>query len=74
MQKYYKIITLKKVHLDIKNIIISSSFMNTNSLNYRWLKNVSDLSVDKFAEPGIDSDKFNFQFNLAIKYFFNGAH
>ena len=58
----------------IKNIIISSSFMNTNSLNYRWLKNVSDLSVDKFAEPGIDSDKFNFQFNLAIKYFFNGAH
>lgn len=58
----------------IKNIIISSSCMNTNAMNYRWLKNVSDLSIDKFAEPGVDSDKFNFQFNVGIKYLFNGAH
>jgi hypothetical protein len=42
-------------------------------MNYRWLKNVADISIDKFATPGIDSDKFNFQFNIAIKYIFNGA-
>ena len=55
-----------------KNILLAGTYKNTNAMNYRWVKNVNDISVDKFAEPGIDSDKFNTQFNLSIKFLFNG--
>ncbi len=55
-----------------KNILIAGTYQSTNALNYRWVKNVNDLSVDKFAAPGIDSDKYNAQFNFSIKFLFNG--
>jgi hypothetical protein len=46
-------------------LIISSSIMNTKSMNYRWLKNGND---DLYAVPGINSDKYNLQSNLSLKY------
>lgn len=55
-----------------KNILLAGAYQSTNALNYRWVKNVNDLSVDKFADPGIDSDKYNAQFNFSIKFLFNG--
>jgi hypothetical protein len=58
----------------IKNILIAGSYMATNAMNYRWVKVVNDISVDKFATPGINSDKNNFQFNVSVKYSFNGNH
>lgn len=56
-----------------KNILLAGTYKNTNAMNYRWVKNVNDISVDKFAEPGINSDKFNTQFHLSIKFLFNGS-
>ena len=58
----------------IKNIIIAGSYMATNSMNYRWVKVVRDISIDKFATPGINSDKNNLQFNVSVKYSINGTH
>jgi hypothetical protein len=58
----------------IKNILIAGSYMATNAMNYRWTKVVNDISVDKFATPGVNSDKNNFQFNVSVKYSFNGSH
>jgi hypothetical protein len=55
-----------------KNILIAGTYQNTNAMNYRWVKNVNDISVDKFADPGIDSDKYNSQFNFSVKFLFNG--
>jgi hypothetical protein len=55
-----------------KNILIAGTYQSTNAMNYRWVKNVNDISVDKFAEPGIDSDKYNSQFNFSVKFLFNG--
>ena len=56
-----------------KHILVGGSLTNTNAMNYRWTKNVNDISVDKFAEPGIDSDKYNVQINFSIKFLFNGT-
>lgn len=56
-----------------KNILIGGTYNNTNAMNYRWVKNVNDISVDKFADPGIDSDKYNSQFSFSIKFLFNGT-
>jgi hypothetical protein len=49
----------------IKNFLISASFTNTNSLNYRWIR-IEDGS--KYDEPSSLSDKFNQQFQISIKY------
>ena len=56
-----------------KNILVGGTYNNTNAMNYRWVKNVKDISVDKFADPGIDSDKYNSQFSFSIKFLFNGT-
>jgi hypothetical protein len=56
-----------------KNILVAGTYQNTNAMNYRWVKNVNDISVDKFASPGIDSDKYNTQFNFSVKFLFNGT-
>ena len=51
--------------MPIKNFLISASFTNTNSLNYRWIR-IEDGS--KYDEPSSLSDKFNQQFQMSIKY------
>ena len=51
--------------MPIKNILLSASFTNTNSLNYRWIR-IEDGS--KYDEPSSLSDKFNQQFQMSIKY------
>lgn len=51
-----------------KKLILSSSFLNSQAMNYRWVKNGNE---DAYALPGINSDKFNIQKNFSIKYIFN---
>ena len=51
--------------MPIKNILLSASFTNTNALNYRWVR-IDDGSA--YDEPAIQSDKFNQQFQMSIKY------
>ena len=51
--------------MPIKNILLSASFTNTHSLNYRWVR-IEDGSV--YDAPSIYSDKYNQQFQMSIKY------
>jgi len=51
--------------MPIKNILLSASFTNTNALNYRWVR-IDDGSA--YDEPAIQSDKYNQQFQMSIKY------
>jgi hypothetical protein len=55
-----------------KNIILSASFMNTQTMNWRWVR-IEDGVHTWSQESSKTPDKFNFQFNFAVKYFFNGA-
>jgi hypothetical protein len=51
--------------MHVKNILLSASFSNTNALNYRWIR-IDDNS--KYDEPAVQSDKYNQQFQMSIKY------
>jgi hypothetical protein len=51
--------------MPIKNILLSASFTNINALNYRWIR-IEDAAA--YDEPAVQSDKFNQQFQLSIKY------
>jgi hypothetical protein len=51
--------------MPIKNILLSTSFVNTNAMNYRWVR-YEDGSL--YDEPSSLTDKFNQQFQLSIKY------
>ena len=51
--------------MPIKNILLSASFTNTHSLNYRWIK-IEDGSA--YDQSSIYSDKYNNQFQISIKY------
>ena len=51
--------------MTIKNILLSASFTNTKSLNYRWIRIEDGSSSD---DPSKYSDKFNQQFQMSIKY------
>ena len=51
--------------MPIKNILLSASFTNTNALNYRWVR-IDDAAA--YDEPALQSDKFNQQFQMSIKY------
>ena len=51
--------------MPIRNILLSASFTNTNSLNYRWIR-IEDGSA--YDVPSIYSDKYNNQFQMSIKY------
>ena len=51
--------------MPIKNILISAGFMNTNALNYRWIRYEDGSAYD---EPSKLTDKFNQQFQLSVKY------
>jgi hypothetical protein len=51
--------------MPIKNILLSASFTNTHALNYRWIR-IEDGSA--YDEPSRNSDKYNNQFQMSIKY------
>ena len=58
--------------MPIKNILISASLMNTNAMNYRWIKYVEPGS--KYDDPSSATDKFNVQFQFSVKYILHGAY
>jgi hypothetical protein len=51
--------------MPIKNILLAASFINTHSMNYRWIR-TEDGS--KYDEPSTITDKYNQQFQMSIKY------
>ena len=51
--------------MPIKNVLISASFTNTNALNYRWVR-IDDSAA--YYEPAVQTDKYNQQFQMSIKY------
>ena len=51
--------------MPIKNLLFSAIFSSTNSLNYRWVR-IDDAAA--YDEPAVQSDKFNQQFQMSIKY------
>lgn len=57
--------------MPIKNLLLSAGFLNTNALNYRWIR-IEDGSL--YDEPSKYSDKFNQQFQLSIKYLLNAIN
>jgi hypothetical protein len=52
--------------MPIKNILISASLMQTDAMNYRWLK-FPDPGK-KYDEGASQTDKYNIQFQLSLKY------
>ena len=52
--------------MPIKNILISTSFMQTDAMNYRWIK--INMNGRKYDEPSSITDKYNLQFQLSLKY------
>ena len=52
--------------MPIKNILISASWMQTDAMNYRWLK-FPDPGK-KYDEGASQTDKYNIQFQLSLKY------
>lgn len=52
--------------MPIKNIIIAASWMQTDAMNYRWLK-FPDPGK-KYDEGASQTDKYNVQFQLSLKY------
>ncbi len=59
----------QKIYLQIKilkKILLSASIMNTEAMNYRWIKNPDPGK--KYDEPSSQTDKFNVQFQFSLKY------
>jgi hypothetical protein len=52
--------------MPIKNILLSASLMQTDAMNYRWLK-FPDPGK-KYDEGASQTDKYNIQFQLSLKY------
>jgi hypothetical protein len=52
--------------MPIKNVLISASLMQTDAMNYRWIK--VNMNGRKYDEPSSVTDKYNFQFQLSLKY------
>jgi hypothetical protein len=57
--------------MPLRNILVSTSFSNTNAMNYRWIR-TEDGSL--YDEPSKYSDKFNQQFQLSIKYLLHAVN
>jgi hypothetical protein len=52
--------------MPIKNVLISLSWMQTDAMNYRWIK---FPEPDKLYDDGSSlTDKYNIQFQLSLKY------
>ena len=52
--------------MPVKNVLISASLMQTDAMNYRWLK-FPDPGK-KYDESASQTDKYNIQFKLSLKY------
>jgi hypothetical protein len=52
--------------MPIKNIVLSASLMQTDAMNYRWIK--VNMNGRKYDEPSSITDKYNVQFQLSLKY------
>lgn len=52
--------------MPVKNIFIAASLMQTDAMNYRWLK-FPDPGK-KYDEGSSQTDKYNLQFQLSLKY------
>jgi hypothetical protein len=50
----------------IKNILLTASLMQTDAMNYRWLK--FPEPGKKYDEGSSRTDKYNIQFQLSLKY------
>ena len=72
--KYWADINIKiyAQAMPIKNILLAASFMNTNAINYRWLKYIEPGS--KYDDPSSVTDKFNVQFQFSVKYILHGTN
>ncbi len=55
--------------MPIKNILISASWMQTDAMNYRWLK--FPEPGKKYDEGSSKTDKYNIQFQLSLKFLLN---
>lgn len=56
-----------------KNVIIAASLLNTQTMNWRWVRIEDDKA--RWSEPTSKTpDKFNLQLNVSIKVLFNGTH
>ncbi len=55
--------------MPIKNILLSASLMQTDAMNYRWLK-FPDPGK-KYDEGASQTDKYNIHFQLSLKYLIN---
>lgn len=55
-----------------KNTLIAASFLNTQSMNWRWLRIEDGKSY--WSDPTTKTpDKFNLQLNISVKFLFNGT-
>jgi hypothetical protein len=52
--------------MPIKNILLSASWMQTDAMNYRWIK--FNMNGRKYDDPSSITDKYNIQFQLSLKY------
>lgn len=52
--------------MPIKNILFAASCMQTNAMNYRWIK--INQNGKKYDDPSSLTDKYNLQFQLSLKY------
>jgi hypothetical protein len=52
--------------MPLKNILITAGIMQTDAMNYRWIKFPD--SGKKYDENASQTDKFNIQFQLSLKY------
>ncbi len=55
--------------MPIKNVLISASLMQTDAMNYRWIK--VNMNGRKYDDPSSITDKYNVQFQLSLKYLMN---
>ncbi len=63
-------LSLQFQFMPFKNLILSTGFFNTNSMNYRWIR---EEDGSKYDEPSKLTDKYNQQFQLSIKYLLNAV-
>lgn len=52
--------------MPVKNVLISASLMQTDAMNYRWIK--VNMNGRKYDDPSSITDKYNVQFQLSLKY------
>ncbi len=55
--------------MPIKNVLLSANIMQTDAMNYRWLKFPDPGKL--YDEGSSQTDKYNVQFQLSLKYLIN---